>query len=315
MKPRLVYRALCLLLATALLAAPPLPAAAASEERGAPADPRIALDTVSGAVGDPVVVTLSGWPQGNVTVSVCGGGRYPLSADCGHTDAVTIAVDETGSGAGVLTVAQPPVDCPCQVQAVGLDGRYRASADFAVDGVAILTPRELQERADLRNQGRPARAVTATDAHFVREGEEWWHDWPAWFAVPTRRTVRVTLENTGAEPITDPVVSIGVGRGSDPTLIVYPPRVPRLEPGQRADYDIAVDLPPPLFGSYTVRGEVMGLDEPATFTAETTSWPWAFLGAGALLGGFAAMWVVSGVLVRAVRGARWVARRVRRARS
>ena len=57
-------------------------------------------------IGDTVPVRLYGWPQGVVTVRVCGGGEYIDSSDCAVTDAITVAINENGEGRGLLTITE-----------------------------------------------------------------------------------------------------------------------------------------------------------------------------------------------------------------
>ncbi|KUP96211.1 hypothetical protein [Thermobifida cellulosilytica] len=300
------------LLAAALLVCTSAPAAA---QTTAERDPRFTLDAASARIGDTVVVRLYDWPQGVVTVRVCGGGEYITSSDCAATDAVTIAADENGEGRGLLTVTAPPVGCPCVVEALDVTGQYRAVADFTVEGVPFLSAEERQQRIDERNPGNAVRMLTVTDFRLRDEDGPWWRDWRTWFALPVRRTAELTVVNTGIEPVTDPAVSVAVGRGDDATTVVYPPRIRELAPGQEAVYEFPVDLPAPVFGSSTVRGEIAGMDEPVVFEATATSWPWGLLGTGALVAGYAAMWLLSGWAVSALRALGRAARAVRRLRG
>ncbi|GLU50445.1 hypothetical protein [Nocardiopsis ansamitocini] len=303
---------LALAVSTLLALSPPVAADTTPTGQGAPPAPQVSLDSASGGVGDTVVVRLSAWPIGTTTVRVCGGGDYVGSADCAFSDAVTVVADATGAGAGVLTLSEPPTACPCVVQVSDVTGRYRVDVPLALDGVPTLTPQQQQERLDTLNPAGVLRMLTVTDAAFLPEGGDWWSGWPAWLGVPTQRVVRITIENTGLEPVEDPAVSIAVGRDTAPTGLVYPPRIHRLEPGQVAFYDVAVDLPAPLFGTYVVRGEIVGLDAPVAFEASTASQPWVLLGIGALLVGFAVMWLLLGAVVRIVaagaRVGRWLSR-------
>ncbi|GAA3992659.1 hypothetical protein [Thermobifida alba] len=298
-----------LLLAAALLVCATAPAAAQTAD----IDPRFTLDAASARVGDTVVVRLYGWPQGVVTVRVCGGGEYIRSSDCALTDAVTVTADENGEGRGLLTITAPPVGCPCVVEALDVTGRHRAAADFPIEGVPLLSAEERQQRIDERNPGGAVRMLTVTDFRFLAEEDgPWWRDWRTWFALPVQRTARLTVANTGAETVTQPAVSVAVGRGADATTVVYPPRIRELDPGQEATYDFPVDLPAPVIGTYTVRGEIAGMDEPVVFETTAKSWPWGLLGTGALLLGFTAMWLLSGWVVAVFRAVGRVAGAVSR---
>ena len=280
-----------LLLAVAFLLCATTPAAAQ------PADPGFTLDAASARIGDTVPVRLYGWPQGVVTVRVCGGGEYIDSSDCAVTDAITVAINENGEGRGLLTITEPPVGCPCVVEALDLTVQHRATAEFPIEGVPVLTTEERQRRIDERNPGRATRLLDVTKFRILTEDGPWWHDWEAWFGLPVQRTAQLTVTNIGVEPVTDPVVSVAVGRGTRATTLVYPPRIRELEPGHEAVYEFPVDLPAPVIGTYTVRGEIAGMDEPVEFETTVKTWPWGLLGTGALLAGFLAMWLLSGWIV------------------
>src|SRR5690606_30218748 len=264
-----------LLLAVAFLLCATTPAAAQ------PADPGFTLDAASARIGDTVPVRLYGWPQGVVTVRVCGGGEYIDSSDCAVTDAITVAINENGEGRGLLTITEPPVGCPCVVEALDLTGQHRATAEFPIEGVPVLTTEERQRRIDERNPGRATRLLDVTKFRILTEDGPWWHDWEAWFGLPVQRTAQLTVTNIGVEPVTDPVVSVAVGRGTRATTPVYPPRIRELEPGHEAVYEFPVDLPAPVIGTYTVRGEIAGMDEPVEFETTVKTWPWGLLGTGA----------------------------------
>jgi hypothetical protein len=247
------------------------------------ADPTVTLDQAEAAVGGRVTVRLAGWPAGNVTAEVCGnqGGRG--SIDCAVSGGVTISVGADGVGSAPLPVPRPPGACPCVVRVRPAVGGTPRAAPLAIRGVPV-------------NRTPPAprvpTALAVVDVRIDRAGSEW----PALFAGPARRTVTVTLRNTGQGPVLEPRLSVASGRPGRTTFIVPAPAVGVLAPGQERTVELPVTFGAPTWGRYAVRGELLGADQPAVFHAHTHSYPWGLIAPPVLILGY--------LLVRAWRRAR-----------
>ncbi|MEU5884945.1 hypothetical protein [Spirillospora sp. NPDC047279] len=221
----------------------------------------------SARIGQELTVKVSGFPAASVAVELCGNQARRGTADCAVSSSATMFVPEGRPATVVLKVVRPPIGCPCVIAARPVSGGTATTVPIKIKGVptvkAVAAP------------AVPARNLTATKVS-VRGG-------PSWFGASTGRTLAVTLRNQGSVPITDPPLSLAVGRGAEPTGVVPAPPLGTLAPGAERTYEIPFTLDGPVFGRYTVRGEITGLDRPIAFTASTSGYPWALPLLGVLL--------------------------------
>ncbi|MEV4626555.1 hypothetical protein AB0J90_09750 [Micromonospora sp. NPDC049523] len=228
------------------------------------AEPSIVLDRAEVAVGDQLAVRLAGWPAGNVQVELCGNEAQRGSIDCAVGGAASAAVLPDGSGAVALTVPAPPGACPCVIRVRPVAGGETRTAPVAVKGVPVRT-------------APPAAPVptelAASGVRIVGAGSPW----AALFAGPAHRTVKVTLRNPGQAPVLSPRLALTSGRPGRTTVIVAAPPVGLLAPGQERTFDLPVTFGAPTWGRYTVRGELLGADQPEVFYAHTHSYPWGLI--------------------------------------
>ena len=210
-----------------------------------------------------MVVRGEGWPAARLAqVQVCGNQAGRGSPDCDQGRAVTVPVEADGSFATLLTLAVPPVACPCVVRGTSAGGPQAVVVPITLDGT--LAAARVVGAAD-----RPDRRLEITGAELAGGGP-----WTAWFGAPPRRTVSFTVRNVGNVVVTDPAFTVAVGRGEHPSGLVDAPRLGSLGPGEERVYVVGVDFGPAAFGSYTVRGDVTGLDQPAGFQVKGSAHPW-----------------------------------------
>ncbi|WP_067460350.1 hypothetical protein [Actinomadura macra] len=244
-------------LLAAALAVPPLSLAAPG--------PTVEIDRAEARVGDTVTVDLAAWPSGNVLIELCGNGGGRGSADCAVAAAATTFIDAKGRGTAMVTVVKPPIGCPCVISARPVTGGRARTVPLVVTGVPTLS--SAQRRAVSTT---PARDLAVSGVRVSGGGPG-----AAWLGGSATRTVTFTVRNTGAAPVTDPPLTLAVGRGGEPTGILDAPRIGTLAPGQERSYSVRARLPGPAFGRYAIVGELTGVDRPARFTARTSSYPWA----------------------------------------
>ncbi|WP_289009942.1 hypothetical protein [uncultured Thermomonospora sp.] len=245
------------LAAVALLALPAAPAHA---------EPAIRLDRTTVKVGQTLTVRLVGWPAGNVLVELCGNEGLRGTVDCAVASSASTYVQEGRTATVMLSVGKPPIGCPCVVSVRPVSGGTARTVPIKVSGVPTLSE---AERRTATAAGS-SRKLTATKVTVTGGGPG-----EAWFGGTAHRTLRVTLRNEGTATLTDPPLSLTVGRGPEPTEPITAPALGTLAPGQERTYAIPFSVGAPAFGRYTVRGEITGLDEPISFTAHTSSYPWA----------------------------------------
>jgi hypothetical protein len=240
--------------------------------------------------GQEVMVNGAGWPgERIISLQTCGNGGLGGSVHCDHTSTRAASSDRNGSFGARLPVGRPPSPCPCTIRA------------FLVDGPAADAPIEIN--------GLPRATPIPPDTPFVDGGLvvdatlEDTSSWTSWFGAPPTRTLVLTVENRSAQPITWLPLDLSWGRAGNPTGMIDAPVIDALEPGASTRVEVAVDLPALAFGSYVVRGEVLG--HPGTeLSLRTHAAPYGLMAvAGAL--------VLQAILLRARNAlARSVARRI-----
>jgi sortase A len=253
-----------------------------------PVTPTVELDAQVAGTGDDVGFGLHGFASGPVSVAFCGGGAARGSSDCDLAGSVVVAVGADGSAEGRVRVVDPPVPCPCVVRAVAAQGGAAATAGLVVTGTAtaeeaVPAPALGSNSASL--SVRSAAVVAAEDPGAVVTSV---------LGGPTRRNLELVLVNDGPVAVTDPPVSIFLGRDATGGEIIEPIAVGTLEPGQSRTYEVPVELPVLGVGRYVVAGHIDGLSVPVVFAADTTTIPWLAMG----LVAFGVIWVA----IRAWRG-------------
>lgn len=238
----------------------------------------VALDRSTVAVGDVLVVELSGWPAGPAQVELCGNTAKRGTVDCDPLGATATGIDADGAGAARLVVGQPPSPCPCVVRVSQAAG---ASTAVPIEVVGGVSGDDAPDAASVRPERRVEVLATTIERD---EGNA------AVFGVDAGRRVSMTVRNAGTVVLTDVTVSgtlSGWGAGARP--ITSPPSFV-LEPGAERQVVVAFDLPSPAVGDYRFVGRVDGGDEPIEFSVGTGHMPWALINLGALL-------VVAGIVI------------------
>ncbi|MEV4627375.1 hypothetical protein AB0J90_13895 [Micromonospora sp. NPDC049523] len=266
-----------LMLATTVLATTVLaPATPTASPTGSM--PMISIDRDRAALGDRIMVRLSGWPAGTAALEICGNGGRRGSADCAVHDSVQTYVSTSGTATTTLTVTAPPVGCPCVVRVTTLNGNLGGTVPVVVAGATAPTvPPEFVDS--------PPGTATLEITRVAVTGQ--W-SWSALFGGPAKRLLLVDVRNNGAVPVVDPSVTVTLGRGAEPTGFVPPPLLATLNPGEQRTVRLPVAIGAPALGRYTVRGEAGGPERPARFSATVVTYPWGLVGiAAALVVGFA----------------------------
>jgi hypothetical protein len=239
----------------------------------------VTLDRTEAKVGDTVTVELAGFPAGNLYIEVCGNEGLRGSADCDLTTAITSFATPEGTGRALFKIGEPPIGCPCVVRVSDLSQSVVVGTPITLTGVKVLSAAERPASARLE------RKLEVTSATLTGSGP-----WTSQLGAAGQRTLVLTLHNTGGAPLTNPGLSIAVGRGSSANTVVDTPDLGTLKPGEEQTYSIPVTLELPAFGKYTVEGEILGLDEVVTFSATTTTYPWGLGGLLALVIGLFVTW-------------------------
>jgi hypothetical protein len=156
----------------------------ASPAKAAGQAPTMSISPGAAAAGQPVVVSVAGWPAGSATVTVCGDNARRGDPDCDLGGAATIDIDidigADGSGSTSLTAA-PPVDCPCVVRVGTAGAELVQTLPLDVPGalrvpdrpVAVPEPRQLVVTVRIRPSASSASVVAVPPVDGVlRPGEQ-----------------------------------------------------------------------------------------------------------------------------------------------
>jgi hypothetical protein len=217
--------------------------------------------------GDVVMVTLTNWPEGVVTVSVCSNGAARGTEDCALAGDAAIAVRDRRPVQVDLTVSLPPGPCPCVVRATTPAGTPVVTAPLVVVGVPtapIVLPATAAAPEELR----------------VRARVETPHEkFPQSVIAPMGGSVHkvlvVTVRNGSASP-TDLHLVAEVGK-HDTKEPIGARNARQVQPGETRTIRVPFVVSAPAWGTYHVTGSVYGGAAPVTFTTTTDNDPWALM--------------------------------------
>jgi len=202
-----------------------------------------------------------------VQVSICGNEALNGTADCNLSSAVSANTNQQGTFNILMRVGKPPVPCPCVLYATSFATITTAKAPFnlggAPNGNVGVTPAS-------------TRSVNAT-LRLVGGGLG------SWFGGPARRTLVLSVTNTGTADLTNTPVTLTYGKGENPTTLLAQPSIGTLRAGQTIQYRLPLTFKAPALGQYRVGASFTGLDKITQVSASTSSYPWALIALGWLL--------------------------------
>ncbi|MFY1698015.1 hypothetical protein [Solwaraspora sp. WMMA2101] len=269
--------ALALVLAAGAGGLPSAPATATA--------PQVAVAPTDAPVGAPVTVTLTGWPTGTVQLEICGNQARRGALDCAAGAARQLYVADPQPLAARLTVAAPPVACPCVVRARTLAPDAAAS----VVGTAAIDVTDLTAPVAPAGPDRTGLRLTGLS---VAPAER---DWATVFALRGEIVIDVDLRNDGTAEVGAAQLSLLTGRPGRPTSVVEATDVAPLPAGRGTTVRIVVPVDGPLYGRYAVQGRLTTADpvgdaDAVVFEVQTERYPWGWAALAGLL--------VVGLLVR-----------------
>jgi hypothetical protein len=249
--------ALALVAAVSFVAFPSHASAAAPE-------PTLAVTTPRVKPGQTLSIHGEHWPERTTLHAVlCGANAIDGSVDCVEQAAMTVAPGPTGVVDGSMPVLAPPEPCPCVVLVTDLASTFERRLPVTVLGVPTSA---------IDAEGTDPGTALQVDARLTGGTTI-----GSLLGVSTRRTLVVTLRNTGAVSVDAPVVTARWGRGSKAGELVGSAAAVDVSPGATRTVELEVGLDAPAIGSYTIAGDVAGVGAPVTFRTTTTTWPWGWL--------------------------------------
>ncbi|MFV2083996.1 hypothetical protein [Micromonospora sp. LOL_021] len=267
--------ALALILAAGAGGLPSTPATATA--------PQVAVAPAAALVGATVTVTLAGWPTGTVQLEICGNQARRGALDCATGSARQLYVADRQPVSARLTVAAPPVACPCVVRA-------RALAPPATDEVATVTVTgtaaiDVTDLAAPVAPAGPDRTGLRLAGVSVAPAER---NWPALFALRGEIRIDVDLRNDGTAEVGAAQLFLLTGRPGRATSVVEGTDIASLPAGHATTVRIVVPIDGPLYGRYAVLGrltpaEMVGGSDAVEFEVRTERYPWGWAALAGLL--------------------------------
>jgi hypothetical protein len=238
----------------------------------------ISVTMVNYPSGPRRMVQLDGWPQGVFTVSVCGNEARRATQDCEVSGSQGAAVGVSGSALVAFPTAPPPIGCPCVLRVSASDSSVVGMARVDLPGVPMLTPDQMP--------AAPPKAVSASDLVVTAVVDPATMSpteaLAASFGGPAKRSLHLTLHNSGTAVMGSLSITAGIGADSSSGEPLTMPPIAPLAPGATQDLFVPVTISAPAVGSSVVHGRVYGLDGSSTFAARTENTPWGLVVIAAL---------------------------------
>ncbi len=230
--------------------------------------PTITLSDTTLVPGRAIGIIGKGWAlDTQIQVQLCGRLAIEGSADCAEDAAATMSPGPDGSIIDHMVVEKPPVPCPCVVLVQTVSGSFSTSMPVTVVDVPLAPVPALPPS--------PTLAVSAAVTGGLSFG--------SLFGVGTRRTLVLTIRNTGTGPEKYPVLSARWGRRGHTDTVISSPVVKPLDAGATAHVALPFSLDPLSHGSYVVSGTVTGTAQSVAFSSRTSTEPWGLIGLAVLV--------------------------------
>jgi len=229
------------------------------------ANASVTLSTQQVAPGDLLVVHLSGWPDGAVTMSTCGNDARRGSADCDLIGSQAIRTDIDNGPTYEFRVTTPPTPCPCVVRVADTAERSVRTVPVVIDGV--LTAPTVGDAA-------PSSRTLVVSAH-LDDPRGLAGKASSAFAGSSRRRLIVRVRNAGSQALDDVTVSGVIGRDRSSGAPVATRTISRLEVGTERVVAMDTTVGFPAWGDYVVYGTASTPSVAAGFAVTTHGDPWA----------------------------------------
>ena len=234
--------------------------ASATVPPGPPA-PAATIVRTTWSVGDKMIVHGTNWPQGKVTVQVCGNAAVNGTTDCDETGTRGFGIGANHSFAGQIIVGAPPAPCPCVV----LVGTNFHEQDVLLPITIKNHPLLANAPAVDPNAGLTTLSLTSS---FLRG--DWWRDA---LGISPGRIMTVTITNTGGRPTGDGVVDITVGKEKPPTGFAASISFQSLDPGESTSVAAKFAVDSFAYGTYNMTARVISPAAGGAITEQTSTFP------------------------------------------
>jgi hypothetical protein len=235
--------------------------------------PVVLLDRTGGEPGDKAVVSIQNFESAWVTVVVCGNEARRGAGDCAMPAGRGIETRLGEPSMLELTVAAPPVPCPCVVRAVGRDTTELAVAPFEVVGHPV---------ADVV-EGQSLEGLVDTDLQVVASPDSFLGAARSSLGGATRYLVTVAVRNRSSQPLTAVRVAGDARRGGEVVARLELGTPSAIPPGQTWRTTIAVEIGAVSIGEVQWQVVTSGAGPSTTTVVATNHQPLLLLAAAVLV--------------------------------
>jgi hypothetical protein len=226
--------------------------------------PSITIDRDQVELGDPIIITITGFTGNLAVAAVCGNLAKRGSSDCNMTSAQSERIRPNGQ----LTLTQlfiqaPPVPCPCLIRV-----STSTNDEFAVAPITIVD-HPSGPLIDLASG--PLVDVTV---HAERAEQGFSDRLRSGLGGSTPYDVTVSVRNITTQPITKVVLrGSATHRLNDEAAVLTFDRPGPIDPGQTWTQTVSTKLPAPVIGRFTWTVSAAGAGEIVTATETTSAVP------------------------------------------
>jgi hypothetical protein len=271
MTPREYLGAVVAISCLAVLGLASVPAGAAGTHSQWNPDGVVSVTPSVVAPGQTIDVSGDHFPPGiDVNTQICGDNNLAGSADCVLDDTGLGTVTSQGKFTTSITVAIPPVPCPCVAIVTSNTFSTVLSPTPTAPVVIIGAPvSPLRPPTSAATVNEPLRIL---NAQLNGNGP-----WSSWFGGFAHRTLSLTVHNPNQGVYPHPSLVLVAGKSGNALSTVSTSPLPSMSPGETTTIHVNVAFPPFSFGDNEVLGTVGDAGLKEHFKVTTTIVPWGLI--------------------------------------
>lgn len=241
--------------------------------------------------GERVAIELRDWPQGLVTVELCGNNSSNGSLDCALAASNIANVDPAGIGQVTMYVDTPPTPCPCVLRAKSMVSAEVSELPVVLrqagDGGSVATDvtnsggtqdgSQNNQNTDL-SKSEVSNPITVITSASINTKGGFWAGVGRSFGIGGTQEIQVTIQNIGQGPVPASDVALLSGRSTLSGKYLISEPMAAIAPGQSVHLNFTTDIPGLAFGRYYLFGDIPNVEQGGNFSVEESTWPYALVG-------------------------------------